>query len=192
MHGSHKFPSPPGKAAGAPIRSRLVTGLLLVFCCWHGAFLAYSIIPVPNGNDVPSHSILDFYRLAVSGSQQWNMFDTIPTLHSMDARLVGEDETGNQITRGCILPGFEPYPKPEQARYYVALFRLLSQESYRDAYLRNAAQLLSTQQAQDGKNWSLVVNAEYTRHLFHIQRDGHLAQPASKAFPLPVDSENSP
>jgi hypothetical protein len=170
-----------------------VTGLLLAFCCWHGAFLAYSIIPVSHEKDVPSHSVLDFYRLAVSGSQQWNMFETIPTLHSMDARLVGEDETGNQITRGCILPGFEPYPKPEQARYYQAFFRLLSDDSYRDAYLRNAAQLLSAHQgAQDGKNWSLVADAEYTRHLFHVKRDGHLALPASKAFPLPVSSENSP
>jgi len=183
-------------AAGFPVKSRWLTGLLLVFCCWHAVFLIVSIIPGPPARDDPGHPAMDFYRLALGGWQHWNMFETIPVLHSMDVRFEGEDEMGRKITAGCVLPGFQPYPKPEKARYYVGFFRLIffsNKVAYRDAYLRKAAQLLPARPGSGlGGKWSLVVDTEYTRTLFHSRRGGHLSVPFTKTFDLTRPGADSP
>lgn len=198
---SPSSPSSPGdpeplNAAGSPIKNRLVTGLLLAFCCWHGGFLVYSIFPAPPptpGKEVSRHLGLDFYQLTVSGWQEWTLFDTIPTFHSMDIRLVGEDGMGNEITLGCVLPEFKPYPKPELSRYYTGFYRLLSFKPYREAYLQNLAKFLPAQQGfKDGKNWSLVVDVNWTRNLHLIRKDGHVTLSGADAFPLPSPGAASP
>jgi hypothetical protein len=126
----------PAGTGGPSWTSRLGKGLLLAFCCWHAAFLVFSIIPAPPAQATHGNPATDLYRLAFSGREQWNMFDTIPVLHSMDLRLEGEDEKGNKTTTGCLLPGFKPYPKPEESRYYVLFFRLMFYDDvvpYREA-----------------------------------------------------------
>jgi len=170
--------------AGPP-GNRWLKALLLAFCCWHAAFLLVSIAPAPPSRGDRGNPVLDFYRLMLGGVQQWNMFDTIPLLHSLDVRFESKDAAGARITRGCVLPGFKPYPKPESARYYVLLGRLVmfsNDISYRDAYLRKAVGLLPPPAA--GESWSLVADEGYTRNLFHIRRDGRMAMPVTQTFDL--------
>ena len=186
----------PAEAGGVPVRSCLLTGLLLAFCCWHAVFLVISIIPAPPARDDPGNPAVDLYRLVLGGRQQWNMFETIPVLHSMDVRLEGEDEGGRKITAGCVLPGFKPYPKPEDSRYYVLFYRLMlfdNKVAYRDAYLRNAAQLISARRGPEAvEKWSLVMDLEYTRNLVLIRRDGQLAMPATQTFKLSIPGGSYP
>jgi hypothetical protein len=131
---------------------------------------------------------MDVYRLAFSGRQRWNLFDTIPMHHSMNVRLEGHDGTGKKSTVGSILPGFKPYPQPEHLRYYGVFYQMLTRPdkaAFRDAYLRKAAQLLQEQRDEwTGESWSLVIDAEYTRTLFHSRRDGQMWLPVTKTFPL--------
>lgn len=188
--------SPPEIAGGVPIRSRWSTGLLLAFCCWHAVVLIISIIPPPPARDDPGNPAMDFYRLVLSGRQQWNMFETIPVLHSMSARLEGEDGTGGKITDGCVLPGFKPYPMPEDSRYYVLFYRMMffdNKVAYRDAYLKKAAQLVSARQGSEARRtWSFVLDRAYTRSLIHILHDGQLSLPVRQAFVLPIPGGSLP
>ena len=186
----------PAEAGGVPVRSCLLTGLLLAFCCWHAVFLVISLIPPPPGRDDPGNPAVDLYRLVLGGRQQWNMFETIPVLHSMDVRLEGEDEAGRKITAGCVLPGFKPYPKPEESRYYVLFYRLMlfdNKIAFQETYLRKAAQLISARRGSGaGGKWSLVMDLEYTRNLVHSRRDGQIPMLHTKTFALPIPDGLSP
>jgi hypothetical protein len=181
---------------GRGVNGRLMSGLLLAFCCGHAVFLIYSVFPRRSAADDHKNAALDLYRLVFSGRQQWNLFYTIPLQHSMDIRLEGDDGTGGKIEAGSILPGLKPYPQPEEARYYGVFYRMLFSSdnvAYRDAYFRKAAQLLQDEGgAEAGENWSLVLDVEYTRTLFHSRRDGKMWMPFTKAFPLRDALTNSP
>ncbi len=166
-----------------PPKNRWWKALLLAFCCWHAVYLIISIAPAAPSRGDRGNPVLDLYRLMFGGVQQWNMFDTIPVLHSLDVRFESKDATGAKITRGCVLPGFKPYPKPESARYYVLLGRLATFSNdtpYRDVSMRKAAGLLPPPGA--GESWSFVVDEGYTRNLFHIRRDGHISMPVTKTL----------
>ena len=188
----------PGSAViadGTPVRGRIASALLLIFCCWHAVFLILSIKPPPPARDDPGIPAVDLYRLALGGRQLWFMFETIPVLHSMDVRLEGEDAMGRKVTAGCVLPGFKPYPRPEDSRYYVLLFRLMffeNKTAFRDAYLRKVAQLLVAARGPDaGRNWSLVADTAFTRILSESRRDGQVSAPVTNAFPLPIPGSSS-
>jgi hypothetical protein len=172
-----------------PVRGRMASALLLIFCCWHAVFLIFSIKPPPPARDDPGNPAVDLYRIALGGRQLWFMFETIPVLHSLDVRLEGEDAMGRKVTTGCVLPGFKPYPRPEDSRYYVLMFRLMffdNKTAFRDAYLRKVAQLLAAARGPAaGKNWSLVVDTVFTRILSESRRDGQVSMPVTNTFPIP-------
>lgn len=180
--------SPPESVDATP-RKRVGRALLLAFCCAHAAYLIYSVVPAPPAQDNPGHPVLDFYRLALGGRQIWNMFDTIPVLHSLEVRVVGDNGTREGLIVGPVLPGFAPYPKPENVRYYNGFYRLLlanEKYAYREAYLRKMAGLIAREPSlAPVRDWAVVVNQEYTRTLFHIRRDRHVGMPVEKSFELP-------
>lgn len=193
--GDAREPRHAAEAGGVPLKRRLLMGLLLAFCCWHAVFLLISIRPAPPARDDPGNPAVDLYRLMLGGRQQWNMFESIPVLHSMDVRLENGPETGGKITAGCVLPGFKPYPKPEDTRYYVLFFRLMffdNKAAYRDAYLQKVAQLLPSQDSAAGGKWSLVVDMAITRNLVHSRRDGQISLLQTKTFDLPIPGGSSP
>ncbi len=168
--------------------------LLLALCCWHAAFLVFSIIPQRAGQDDPGAPAMDAYRLATGSRQVWNMFETIPMFHSLDVHLEGSGPDGRQTTAGCVLPGFAAYPQPEQSRFYVLFHRLLLTDHgavFREAYLKKVAgQMQSRADIPGGKVWSLVMDAEFIRTLTHSRRDGQLSLPFVKKFG-PAGSETA-
>jgi len=174
------------EAGGSSWKRRVGAGLLLIFCCWHAGFLIFSIMPQDPKSEVPASPAMDFYRLVAGGRQEWNMVETIPVLHSLDARLEVEDEKGNNTTGGCVLPGWTPYPEPELARYYVLFHRMLmtaSKPSFLEAYLRRVEGRLAAQRGKEvSGRWSLVIDAEYTRTLSLSRRDGELYVFATRSF----------
>ena len=173
-----------------------MAALLLIFCCGHAVFLIVSIIPRTRGQDDPGNPAMDLYRSLTGGRQVWNMFETIPVLHSLDARLEARDATGATITAGCVLPGFRRYPQPETSRYYILFHRMLATSSgaaIREAYLKKINQMPSPpRDFGSGGPWSLVMDVEYTRNLFHIRRDGQIAMPVTKVFGPASPGENPP
>lgn len=184
------------KHGSVSVKSRLLTGLLLAFCCWHAVFLLISIVPAPPAKDDRGNPTVDLYRLLLGGRQHWHVFVSIPLLHSMDVRLEHEDENGGKITAGCVLPGLKPYPIPEDTRYYQIFWRLAvfsNEVAFREAYLRKAAQILSALRGSGAHGkWSLVMDLHYTRNLFHSRRDGQLSMLFTKTFDLPMPGGSSP
>jgi hypothetical protein len=189
-------PQGSGGTDGLPAKRGPFAYLLLVFFCWHGGFLIFSIIPRAPGQEDPGNPAMDFYRLLTAGRQVWNMFETIPVLHSLDVRLEGLGEKEGKITAGCLLPGFKPCPTPEQPRYYVLFHRLLltpGGAAFREAYLRKAAQLFPARPGFGvGAGPSLVMDARYTRNLYHIRRDGRVSLWVTKSFAPDGTVEDSP
>lgn len=178
------------EASGAPVSSRWLAGLLLTFCCWHAAFLLGSIIPAPPTREIPGNLALALYRLLVVGRQEWNVFNSIPVVHSMDAWLEHEDEKGDPITAGCVLPGLKTYPIPEETRLYQIFWRMTFVSDgipFKEAYLKKAAQLLSAARGSAAREkWTLVLEVEYTRTLVLSRHDGQLSLPITKTFDLPL------
>ena len=187
--------SPP-EAAAVCFGNRWLKGFLLAFCCWHALFLVCSIIPVPPTRENPGNPAVALYRLALGGRQEWNVFNSIPTVHSMDAWLEHEDEKGEKNIVGCVLPGFKTYPVPEETRCYQIFWRLAFFSdglAFQEAYLKKAAQLLSSQRDPGARGkWSLVMDVEYTRTLALISRDGKLSLPITKTFDLPALGGSAP
>ena len=179
--------SPNAAQHGAfPVKGRMWSVLLVGFCCWHAVFLIASIVPRMSSGDERGNPALNFYRLFVSGDQRWNMFETIPQHHSLDARIEVDDGHGGRANLGSVMPGFTPYPNPENARYYNLFYRILlgSEKSPLFlAYLRRTDDLL---RAQHGNTitgrWALVVDVEWTRALADSRRDGMLYVPATRFF----------
>ncbi len=173
-------------ADALPLKGRVPAVLLLVFCCWHAVFLVISIVPQRPGQEDRGTLPMNLYGQLAAGNQGWKMFETIPLLHSLDARIEIEDGAGGRKTVGSVLPGFAPYPKPELSRHYILLHRLLlssSSPSQLEAYLRRVDDHLSALRGPAVRgHWSLVIDAEYTRTLIYSRRDGELYVFATRSF----------
>ena len=168
------------------MKGRVGAVLLVGFCCWHAVFLIASIVPRKPSGKERGNRALDFYRVFASGDQLWNMFETIPPHHSLDARIELDDGHGGRTLMGSVLPGGTPYPNPEDARYYNVFYRILlgSEKSPLFlAYLRRMDDLLRAQYGDSMMgHWELVVDVEVTRVLSASRRDGGLYLPATRSF----------
>lgn len=162
--------------------------LMLVFCCWHAGFLIVSILPRDKEARERGNPAMNLYRLFVGGDQHWNMFETIPQHHSLGARIEVYDEKGGRTILGSVMPGFSPYPDPEDARYYNVFFRILmDSEKSRlfHAYLRKIDALLGARHGNSiAGHWAMVVDVEWMRVLSEIRRDGVLYVPGTRSFDI--------
>lgn len=176
----------PAQRGPFPVKNRVGAALLVGFCCWHSIFLIAAVVPRTVGRDERGNPATDLYRTLVSGPQQWNVFETIPLLHSFDARIQVDDGRGHRETLGSVMPGFAPYPRPENARYYNVFYRMLldpDRSAFLEAYLRKAGtQMRSPQGGAFTGHWALVVDVEWTRILGESRRGGALYVPATRAF----------
>ena len=184
------------EADAVSFRSPWLKGQLLAFCCWHALFLVSSITPPPPTRENPGNPAVALYRLVLGGRQEWNVFNSIPVVHSMDAWIEQENEQGEKNIVGCVLPGLKPYPVPEETRCYQIFWRLAFFSdgiAFQEAYLKKAAKLLSSMQGAGARGkWSLVMDVEYTRTLVHSRHDGQLALPITKTFDLPAVGGSAP
>jgi hypothetical protein len=169
------------------VKNRVGAALLVGFCCWHAAFLIVSILPRA-GPEERGNAAMNLYRILVSGQQQWNVFETIPLLHSFDARIEMSEGEGRTLSLGSVMPGFAAYPRPENARYYNVFYRMLlgsAESPFFEAYLRRMdEQIRSRHGGSFTGHWALVVDVEWTRILGESRRGGALYLPAKRAFDI--------
>ena len=181
--GDPAHPAPPGTGS---LPRRAASVLLLGFCCWHAVFLITSILPQHQSREEAGNAARNLYQIFVSGRQQWNVFETIPLHHSLEARIVVDDGPGGRATVGSILPGLTPYPQPENARYYNLFSTMLlnsPKPSYFESYLRRTEETLRARHGgATAVPWVLVVDVEWTRTLIHSRRGGGLYVPATRSF----------
>jgi len=169
-----------------PVKGRVWAVLLLGFCCWHSGFLIASIVPRQTGEGKKGNPALNLYRTFISGDQHWNMFETIPLHRSLDAWIEVDDGKGGRATLGSVLPGFTPYPSPENTRYYNLFYRIMlnaARSPYFGAYLRRTDGLLRARYGSSiTGHWALVVDVECMRPLHDSRRDGVPYVPATGYF----------
>ena len=130
---------------------------------------------------------------ALTGSRQlWEMFRTTPTHHDYHV-ITGVD--GLERRAGPLLPGFQPWPVPEEARIYNLFQAMLNgtsgggrRDAYaglRLAYLRRVDHALEAQRLiVKGEKWCLELDEDYTRHLWHVRQDGGLFLRGTTRFSL--------
>lgn len=178
-------------ADGNRWRSRLVIALATV----HAVKLISSILPEAWRPDLLPFGLSNAYEKLTGSKQCWNMFETIPSHHRFSARLVLIGTDGVERTLGPLLPGFQAWPNPEIVRIesmYDRLFPSGIAPALREAWLREAdAQLRASNQLKPGESWCLEILEDYTRHLFHIRRDGNLFQRKTTRY-SPACPEGTP
>lgn len=164
------------KAEGGRWRSRLIIALATI----HAIKLITCILPESWRPDLLPIGISHAYEKLTGSKQCWNMFETIPSHHRFDARLIIIGSDGEERLLGPLLPGFLAWPQPEVVRIeamYDRLFPSGMVPGLREAWLHEAdAQLRAKHMLKPGDRWCLEIVEDYTRHLFHIRRDGNLFQ----------------
>ncbi len=179
------------RAGGGHWRGRLI----IVLATLHAVKLVTCILPEAWRPDLIPLGLGNAYEKLTGTKQSWNMFETIPSHHRFSARLVIIGSDGTERTLGPVLPGFQEWPQPERVRIkslYDRLFPSNMAPALRDAWLRETdAQLRASRVLRPGENWCLEVLEDYTRHLFHIRRDGNLSQRKTTRY-SPARPEGSP
>jgi hypothetical protein len=170
--------------------------LLLLFCCWHAGFLIFSVLPRLPGQDLPGYYPVDLYRLVTGSRQMWRLFHTIPVMRSLRIHLEATQADGKILTAGCLLPGFTPYPLPENSRFFTLFERMLTHpigELYREAYIRKVNHLQNANTPlEEHLEWNLVFEGEAIRNLFYSRIDRQVSAPFTKRFGTPKAEEKQP
>ena len=159
---------------------------ILIFGTAHLLYLAASVLPLRWRNSGPMGHLVAGYETATTSVQNWSLFDTIPTVHSLDAHLRVEAPGQPPKRVGMVLPGLSAYPQPENTRFYgwMHMVILSSERSdQREPYMRRAAaELLATGNYPPEAQVSLVVDADYTRSLVGVHELQKIAAPKQTAM----------
>lgn len=163
-------------AGGNRWRNRFILAIATV----HAVKLLAGILPEAWRPDLLPFGISHAYERITGSKQRWNMFESIPSHHRFSTRIVILEANGSERELGPLLPGFQSWPEPEKARIqclYDRMFPTSMAPTIRVAWLQEAdAQLRANLLLAPGEVWCLETVEDYTRHLFHIGRDGGLYQ----------------
>ncbi len=166
-----------------PPSRRTREAMILIFGTTHLLFLLICILPEPWRQVSILPKVCRIYQIITGSKQDWIVFDTIPTFHRLNVRLIVKDEKGRLHEEGILLPGLRRYPEPEQARIYkwVILMSFSSlMPPQRAAYIKKvAAELLRSGRYGPKSEVSLEVTAERTRSLLGVRKLREIAVPST-------------
>ncbi|MDB6005051.1 MAG: hypothetical protein JWR15_2038 [Prosthecobacter sp.] len=147
--------------------------VILIFASVHLVYLAFGALPVPWRDRLHVSPAHRFYERLTRCHQVWNMFETIPNMHKMEARLVVTDEKGKLREEGMVLPGLKKFSQHDQVRLNNWMINVIFNSSrgvFREAYMKNAATaLLSSRRYGPKARMSLEVLPSYTRSLLGVR-----------------------
>lgn len=161
----------------------------------HALKLLAGILPEESRPDPLPAGVAKTYERLTGCRQRWEMFRTTPTHFDYRVGIVITDAEGRERTVGPLLPGFQPWPVPENARFYNLFQSMLNgtldgtkRDAYvglRIAYLRRVDDALKAQRLiAESENWSLELDEDYIRHVWHIRQDGVISLRSSTRFSL--------
>ncbi len=151
---------------------RLTRWIILAFGTFHGLMLIISIAPIykaPHSSLLPA---LAPYHELTGTSQDWSLFHTIPTTHSLSSKMTIKYPDGRVEEKGPILPGMLSSSTEEHLRYSYMIERVVHAkrfEAYGKGWSDEVAELVKN---SGGESFEIEIVTEATRHLFHIQKDG--------------------
>jgi hypothetical protein len=109
--------------------------------------------------------------------QDWDMFTTIPYLHSYDVALDVTEANGTSEASGPLLPGLRPYDGDIRTE---ALFtRVLEEQAfagYREGYFRSVCAALRASSGKGGQTLVFREKYERIRALAEIRAGGGIGR----------------
>ncbi len=167
---------------------RLKIWLVLTFSGLCLANMVLGIFPAESGPGKYIEGKLGGIRWTTGAMQRWGMFHTIPTLHRVRFRIVAKDSGGEGREYGVGLPGLRRVEAREEIRYHYTFLRIFdSDPEYLAPYVAAVAEEL---RASDRGlvEFSIEIEFEFTRHLYHIRKDGEMTMVVPKTMgPYRID-----
>lgn len=148
--------------------------VILIFGTLHLVFLLLSMLPNKWRDGTLGSELLHGYERITRCHQEWTMFETIPTMHRLEARLVVKDGAQKARAEGVVLPGLRQFSQQDQVRlnnWMVSVVFQPSRSVFRESYMRSAAAaLLRTRRYSPQAQVSLEVVPSYTRSLLGVRK----------------------
>jgi hypothetical protein len=153
----------------------LKAALTLLFL---GHMLATSVQHIPRDSALRPVAEPFGPYLALTGIwQDWDMFITIPYLHSYDVALEVTDANGTSVAYGPILPGLRPYDgdiRPEG--FFTRVLEEPAFAGYREPYFRNVCAALRASSGKGGQTLLFRETFERIRSLAEIRAGGGIGR----------------
>ncbi len=147
--------------------------VIVVFATVHLAFLLFAVLPLRWRDRIHLTPVFALYERITRSHQVWNMFETIPNMHSLDARLVVQEGKQKPREEGVVLPGLRPYSRHDEQRFNNWMVNVIFNSSrgvFRESYMKSAAEaLLRSGRYGPRAQVSLEVIPSYTRSLLGVR-----------------------
>ena len=147
--------------------------LILIFASVHLVFLLFGILPVRWRDKIHVTPVFSFYERLTRCHQFWNIFETIPNMNRLEARLVVKEGTQKAHEEGVILPGLRRFSPHEYVRLNNWIANVIftpSRGVLRESYMKKAAAaLLRSGRYGPSAQVSLEVIPAYTRSLLGVR-----------------------
>ena len=89
---------------------------IVVLATVHLCFLLLGMLPLSWRDKVHVSPVFHVYERITRCHQLWNMFETIPNMNSLEARLVVKEEGRKAREEGVVLPGLRRFSQHDQVR----------------------------------------------------------------------------
>ncbi len=146
--------------------------VIVVFATVHLAFLLFGMLPVRWRDQIRVAAVFNFYERISRCHQVWNMFETIPNMYRLEARLVVQEPGQKAREEGMVLPGLRRFTQHEQVRLNNWMINVVFNSSrgvFREAYMKAAAEaLLRSGRYTPGAQMNFEVIPAYTRSLLGV------------------------
>ncbi len=155
----------------SPLSSR--EKVIVVFATVHLAFLSFGALPASWRDQIHVSSVFNLYERITRCHQLWNMFETIPNMNRLEARLVVKEDGLKAKEEGVVLPGLRKFSQHDQVRLNNWMVNVIFNPTrgvFREAYMKSAAEaLLHSGRYGPRAQVSLEVIPAYTRSLLGVR-----------------------
>lgn len=147
--------------------------IIVAFASVHLVFLGLGALPLTWRDSLHLSPGFQFYERITRCHQVWNMFETIPTMNRLEARLVVQEPGRKPREEGMILPGLRKFSQHDEVRlnnWMVSVIFTSSRGVFRESYMRSAAAaLLRSGRYTPRAQVTLEVVPAYTRSLLGVR-----------------------
>lgn len=146
---------------------------IVAFATVHLMFLLFGMLPKAWRDRTPLASAFRTYEVVTRCPQLWNMFETIPNMNRMEARLVVKEEGHKAREEGALLPGLRRFSQHDEVRlnnWMMSVIFNATRGVFRESYMRSAANaLLKSGRYSPRAQVTFEVIPAYTRSLVGVR-----------------------
>jgi hypothetical protein len=147
--------------------------VILIFASVHLVYLLLGSLPVPWRDRLHVSPAHRFYERITRCHQVWSMFETIPNMHRLEARLIVTEDKKKPRVEGMVLPDLRRFSQHDQVRINNWMVNVIFNPSrgvFRESYMKSAAAaLLRSGRYGPKAQVSLEVIPSYTRSLLGVR-----------------------